>query len=435
MGKLPFKKLDGSVTRPQGFLTGSVFCDIKKLGTGKGSNKGNKNDLAVIVSEKPAVVAGMFTTNQIVAAPVTLSIPRAEKSHARAIVVNSGNANACTGNQGWLDATEMAALTAKELDLESEDDVLVCSTGRIGIELPMPNVRKGIHLASSNLSSGVDADLESAKAIMTSDNVPKQSAVEISLSSGKVIIGGMTKGAGMIHPGMSPDGTRPASIPLHATMLCFITSDCRISPRIWKSAIKEAVASSFNKISVDGDMSTNDTVIGLANGMAGNKSITSLKSEDGQKLLTGLKHVCLELAKMIVLDGEGVTKLVKLNISGARNDIEADAAARSIANSELVKTSWCGGDPNWGRIAHAIGYSSATVDINKLDIGYSILNGKKISYSIKGGTPAKTSLDSLRKFCQRHEFEIHCNLNLGQGSTEFYTSDLTEEYVDFNKGE
>ena len=169
--------------------------------------------------------------------------------------------------------------------------------------------------------------------------------------------------------------------------------------------------------------------------MAGNKSITSLKSEDGQKLLTGLKHVCLELAKMIVLDGEGVTKLVKLNISGARNDIEADAAARSIANSELVKTSWCGGDPNWGRIAHAIGYSSATVDINKLDIGYSILNGKKISYSIKGGTPAKTSLDSLRKFCQRHEFEIHCNLNLGQGSTEFYTSDLTEEYVDFNKGE
>lgn len=435
MAKNTWKIIEGSICAPLGFKTGSVFCDVKTLGTGKGSNKGKKRDLAVIVSSKPASVAGMFTTNQIVAAPVTLSIPRANKAQAQAIVVNSGNANACTGTQGWNDAMEMAELTAENLDIKNPEDVLVCSTGRIGINIPMDNVRLGIAKACKNLGQSKTAANHTSKAILTSDTCPKEISIELTLSGKKVRIGGITKGAGMIHPGMSPTGERPASTPLHATMLCFITTDCKIDPKIWKQAIKEAVSSSFNKISVDGDMSTNDSVIGLANGMAANTKITSLKGKTGSSLLNGLKFVCLELAKMIVRDGEGVTKLIKLNIQGAQSDKQADSAARAVANSELVKTSWFGEDPNWGRIAHAIGYSDAIVDINKLDIGYSKLGARKISYAIKAGTPTKTSLDTLRKICKLKEFEIHCNLNMGNGTSEFYTSDLSEEYVDFNKGE
>jgi len=435
MAKKNWKIIQGSICAPLGFKTGSVFCDVKTLGTGKGSNKGKKRDLAVITSSKPASVAGMFTTNQVVAAPVTLSIPRANKSRAQAVVVNSGNANACTGSQGWKDAIEMAEITAKNLAIDNPEDVLVCSTGRIGLTLPMNNVREGIVKACQNLKDSIDSANLSARAILTSDTRPKEISIELSLSGKKIKIGGITKGAGMIHPGMSPTGKRPYSQPLHATMLCFITTDCNIDSNTWKKAIREAVSCSFNKISVDGDMSTNDSVIGLANGLARNTKITNLNGKSGNAFLEALKFVCLELAKMIVKDGEGVTKLIKLNIQGAQSHIQADLAARAIANSELVKTSWFGEDPNWGRIAHALGYSEAKVDVDKLDIGYSKIDAKRISYAIKGGTPTKTSLDTLRRICQLEAFEVHCNLNLGKGKTDFYTSDLSEEYVDFNKGE
>lgn len=434
MSNKPFKTISGSVCAPLGFKAGSVFCDVKRLGTGKGSAKGKKKDLAVIYSDVPAAVGGMFTTNQVVAAPVTYCIPIAKGSTAQAIVVNSGNANACTGKQGWTDAVTMADTTGQLLNIPA-NQVLVCSTGRIGLCLPMKNVKSGIKQAVQCAERSDSASKESAIAIMTSDTHPKEIAVEFSIQGKKVRLGGMTKGAGMIHPGMSPSGKNPISMPLHATMLCFITSDCHIDHKVWKSAIKQATSNTFNKISVDGDMSTNDSVIGLANGLAQNKKITSLKSEDGHILMQAIHYVCLELAKMMVRDGEGVTKLVKLKITGARNHKEADLAARAVANSELVKTSWFGEDPNWGRIAHALGYSQAKVDINTLDIGYSKIDKPSISYAIKAGTPTKTKLETLRKICQLSEFEIHCNLNQGDAQSHFFTSDLSEEYVDFNKGE
>lgn len=430
-----WKSIAGSVTAPKGFRTASVFCDVKRIGTGKGSAKGPKKDLAVIVSDVPAAVAGMFTTNQVVAAPVTVSSARTRKAKARAVVINSGNANACTGDQGLKDAESMTRITAECLGLKSEMDVMVCSTGRIGLNLPMANVEKGIREACSHLEMSEDADLGTATAIMTSDTKAKQIAMELELGGKTVRIGGICKGAGMIHPGMSPTGKRPASRPLHATMLSFITSDVSIDHKVWKEAIREAVSTSFNRISVDGDMSTNDTVIGLANGLAENTTVDSMESPDGLKLLEALKHVCLELAKKIVRDGEGVTKLVKLVINGARSDREADAAARAVANSELVKTSWYGEDPNWGRIAHAIGYSEARMNPNLLDIGYARPGSDRIEYALLQGTPTGNSLADLRKITSLDEFEIHCHLHMGQGKAEFWTSDLTEEYVDFNKGE
>jgi glutamate N-acetyltransferase/amino-acid N-acetyltransferase len=435
MASAKWKVIPGSITAPQGFHTGSVFCDVKRLGTGKGSSRGKKKDLAVLVSDVPASVAGMFTTNQVVAAPVTLSIPRARKARARAIVVNSGNANACTGEQGLTDAVEMAALTAETLGIRNDKDVLVCSTGRIGLNLPMENIRDGIRSACASLGRSPEMDTETATAIMTSDTRPKEIALEFQLDGKAVRIGGMAKGAGMIHPGMSPTGKRPATRALHATMLSFITTDASVAPQMLKKALREAVAASFNCISIDGDMSTNDTVIALANGLAGNRTIESDESEDGRLFGEALRFVCLQLAKMIVKDGEGVTKVVTLRITGARNDAEADAAARAVANSELVKTSWCGEDPNWGRIAHAIGYSNARVEIGKLDIGYCRPGSTRILHSLKQGQPTDTSLEELRTITSLEEFEIHCNLNLGPGRADFYTSDLTEEYVDFNKGE
>lgn len=435
MTKTPWKIIPGSITAPKGFRTSSVFCDVKRIGTGKGSAKGKKKDLAVICSDVPARVGGMFTTNQVVAAPVTWSVARARQEFARAVVVNSGNANACTGDQGIADTQEMAEWTARHLGLKSRRDVLVCSTGRIGVVMPMENVRRGIESACAALMVGPEFDTETATAIMTSDSRPKEIAIELEMDGKQVRIGGMTKGAGMIHPGMSPNGRKPASRGLHATMLCFVTTDVAIDPKLWKQAIQLAVSSSFNCISVDGDMSTNDSVIGLANGSAENEMITSLSDPSGKIFFDGLQFVCLELAKMIVRDGEGVTKLVKLNVHGGRTNQEADAAARAVANSELVKTSWNGGDPNWGRIAHALGYSSAKVDISTLDIGYSRPGGESIFYAFRNGQPTSTSLDALREITHLPEFEIHCHLHLGDGRCEFYSADLSEEYVDFNKGE
>jgi len=431
--KKPFHEVPGSIVAPVGFRAAGVFCDIKRLGTGKGSNKGQKRDLALIASEMPATVAGMFTTNQICAAPVKLCVEHVKKGVAQAIVVNSGNANACTGKTGVRDAKTMAAEAGKFLGIALED-VLVASTGRIGVTMPMTNVKRGIAAVAKLLNRDMESAGHAAEAIMTSDTKPKQIAVEFSLGGKTVHIGGICKGAGMIQPGMSPTGARPASMPLHATMLCFITTDAAISPKVLQASLKEAVAASFNRITVDGDMSTNDTVLVLANGLAGNAKIT----REGIELSLfqeALNHVCLELAKMIVRDGEGVSRFVTVRVKGAKTAADADAAARAVANSALVKTSWHGGDPNWGRIIDALGYSPATIVEEKVDIGYSAPGGKKVLFSLKKGQPTKATFAALCQAVAAPEFDLHIGLNLGKGEAIMYAADLTEEYVEFNKGD
>ena len=431
-----FKVIKGGVTAPKGFMAAGVFCDIKRLGTGKGSNKGKKRDLGIILSEVRASAAGLFTTNQICAAPVKVCIKhlKNKKGSAYAIVVNSGNANACTAEQGLADAERMARIVARSYGVP-EHQVLVASTGRIGVALPMQNVESGIYDALNRLGKTAAHADQVAEAMITSDTRPKQVAVELMLGGKAVRIGGVCKGAGMIQPAMSANGARPAAVPLHATMLCFLTTDAAVERRTLQACLGEAVANSFNRITVDGDMSTNDTVLILANGDAKNPPLTQACRDDLARFQTALNFVTLELAKMIVRDGEGVSRFVTLRVSGARNFAEADAAARAVGNSALVKTSWCGGDPNWGRIIDALGYSSAKIVEEKVDIAYSLPGSKKLVYSLKSGQPTAVAFGDLCKLTAEKEFDLHINLNLGKGSAVLYSSDLTEAYVDFNKGD
>ena len=448
------KEAPGSITAPRGFTASGVFCDIKRLGTGTGSNKGRKRDLALIVSESPATVAGMFTTNQVCAAPVKVCLDRVAQGRARAVVVNSGNANACTGKQGLKDAFMMTQIAAETLRLQP-DDVLVGSTGRIGVALPMDNVRNGITRAAPLLGNTPAHASQAAEAILTSDTRQKEIAVEFNLDGKTVRIGGICKGAGMIQPGMSLTGKRPVSKPgqgLHATMLCFLTTDANVGANALRTFLQNAVSQSFNRITVDGDMSTNDTVLILANGMSENSVLTDVRrsnlkssganlkklntrARDARVFQSALDHVCLELAKMIVRDGEGASRFVTIRVSGAKNWPDADAAARAVANSTLVKTSWCGGDPNWGRIIDALGYSSAKIAEDRVDIAYGVPGSKKLIRSLKRGQPARTSFKTLCDAVSGDEFDLHINLNLGNANAEMYSSDLTEAYVEFNKGD
>lgn len=431
--KAQIKEIPGSVITPKGFLAGGVFCDIKKIGTGKGSDKGPKRDLALIVSEAPAAVAGLFTTNQICAAPVKVCLAHIRKGGARAIVANSGNANACTGKQGMRDAKAMAEIAARELNIAPES-VFVASTGRIGLAMPMENVRRGILEAVKVLGNSADYAAHAAEAIMTSDTRPKQIAVEFVLGKKTVRIGGICKGAGMIQPGMSPTGKRPATQPLHATMLCFITTDAGADAKVLQAALNEAVAQSFNRITVDGDMSTNDTVLVLANGLAGNEKF-KINSPACKIFQRALNHVCLELAKMMVRDGEGVHRVVTVRVSGAKTVADADAAGRAVGNSPLVKTSWHGGDPNWGRVIDAVGYSRAQIIEEKIDIGYSAPGSRDILWSLERGQPTCATFKELCAAVAPKEFDLHIRLNLGKASAVIYAADLTEDYVSFNKGD
>ena len=424
----------GSIVAPQGFKASGVFCDIKRIGTGKGSDKGQKRDLGLIVSNVPATVAGLFTTNQICAAPVKVCLERVKKGRAQAIVVNSGNANACTGKQGMKDALEMLSFTERVLNIKP-GMAMVGSTGRIGLTLPMDNVRAGIVEAAVELGATAQHAARVAEAMMTSDTRQKQIAVEVQIGGKKVRVGGICKGAGMIQPGMSANGKRPAVRPLHATMLCFITTDALIEQKALQIALGEAVAQSFNRITVDGDMSTNDTVLVLANGLAKNSRIQSASSGAGKIFQAALNHVCLELAKMIVRDGEGVSRFVTVRVNGATSFADADAAARAVANSALVKTSWHGGDPNWGRIIDALGYSPAVIAEEKVDIGYSAPNRGKILWSLRRGQPTSATFKQLCAAVAAREFDLHINLNLGKASALMYAADLTEDYVAFNKGD
>ncbi len=417
--KNSFRQIPGSICAPRGFRCGAVFCDIKKLGTGKGSEKGRKDDLALIVSDVPAAVAGMFTTNQVCAAPVKVSRKVAEKKFARAIVVNSGNANAATSAQGLKDARRMTELAANALSMNS-NDVLVCSTGRIGIAMPMKNVERGIRDCAPRIARSTSNARKVAKAIMTTDTRRKEIAVEVAIDDAKVRIGGICKGAGMIQPGM-------------ATMLAFITSDAAIESMTLKRALTSAVEQSFNRITVDGDMSTNDSVIALANAKSGNRWIHE-RSRYLRPFQEALNFVCRELAKMIVRDGEGTSRVVALHLRGARNDREAEAAARAIGNSSLVRASWCGGDPNWGRILCALGYSKARIDESKVDVGYAPTESRKILFAFRRGRPTNVALKALAKITSQPEFDLHVDLHRGRGEFVLYAADLTEDYVAFNKG-
>ena len=371
----------------------------------------------MIVSDVPAAVAGMFTTNQVCAAPVKISRQRCGKKFARAIVANSGNANACTGQQGMRDARRMTQLAAKALSL-NEQDVLVCSTGRIGVPLPMKNIERGIRTCASRIARSTSNARQVAEAIMTTDTRRKEIAVELKIGRSTVRIGGICKGAGMIQPGM-------------ATMLAFITTDAALESFALKRALKVAVSQSFNRITVDGDMSTNDSVIALANGLAGNPH-SALRNSQFQD---ALNLVCLELAKMIVRDGEGTSRFVTLQVRGARDIPEAEAAARAIANSSLVRTSWCGGDPNWGRILCALGYSKADVDESVVDVGYAAPDSRKILFAFRCGRPTNVALKTLAKITSAPGFDLHVDLHHGRGEFVLYTADLTEDYVAFNKGD
>jgi glutamate N-acetyltransferase/amino-acid N-acetyltransferase len=428
-----FHSIAGSVTAPAGFMAAGVFCDIKRLGTGKGSNKGPKRDLALLVSQAPATVAGTFTTNQVCAAPVRLCVQRVQRGVARAVVVNSGNANACTGRRGRLDAEEMAIIAATALNIPAAE-VMVASTGRIGVPLPMNNVKKGIEQAAALADCSLEGGSHAAEAIMTSDTRPKEVAIEFKLGGKTVRLGGMCKGAGMIQPGMSPSGAAPALRPLHATMLCFLTTDARVEAKTLQAALNEAVAKSFNRITVDGDMSTNDTVLVLANGRAGHARLTA-RSPELPVFQAALDHATLELARKIVLDGEGVSRFVTVRVHGARTPAEADTASRAVANSSLVKTSWCGGDPNWGRILCALGYCAARVVEGKVDIGYSLPGSRKILFSLRRGRPTRVAFKALCRITAASAFDLHIHLNLGRGEALIYAADLTEDYVDFNKGD
>lgn len=396
MKKQPgFSKIGGSITAPRGFRAAGIAAGIKSSG---------KKDMALIFSDRLATVAATFTTNQVKAAPVKLSMRHARSGKACAIIANSGNANACT-KDGAIHARAMAVAVARRLGC-LENHVLVCSTGRIGVNLPIVKVEAGVKTLLGVLSR--QGGSAAAHAIMTTDTFAKEVAVQFKAGGKTIRIGGIAKGAGMIQPNM-------------ATMLSFITTDAAIPRAALQQALTRAVNQSFNRISIDGDTSTNDTVILLANGAAGAAPLT--------KFQEALDHVCLELAKMIVRDGEGVTKFVTINVRGARNDRDAEFAARAVANSVLVKTSWCGGDPNWGRILDALGYSRAQVNDALVEVAYDGVP------AVQGGWAAHTPHAKLKRIVAQPTFTIDINLHLGRGRCTMHTCDLTEKYVELNKGE
>jgi len=393
--------ITGGVTAARGFKAAGVHAGIKA----------SKPDLALIVSEPPAVAAGTFTTNKVKAAPVRLCQERLKRSGmAGAIVVNSGSANACTGPRGLQDARRTAEIAAAELGVPAEA-VLVCSTGTIGKPLPMDKIEKGIKLAAAKLSRAGGAT--AARAIMTTDTRPKEVAVEVLIDGRRVRVGGMAKGAGMISPNM-------------ATMLAFLTTDAAVERRALQTCLQRAVAGSFNRITVDGDMSTNDTVILLANGLAGNRLLTPGHAE-WRTFQAAVEAVTLGLAFKIVKDGEGATKFVTVTVKGAKSEADARKVARAVGNSLLVKTSWYGGDPNWGRIIAAVGYSGAAVREEKIDIRFA---GK---LAVRGGQKApKFALKTLEKILAKRSFSIEIDLGLGSWKHTVYTCDCSEEYVKIN---
>jgi glutamate N-acetyltransferase/amino-acid N-acetyltransferase len=401
----PFSRIKGGVGAPLGFLTSAVSCGIKNPAA-------DRLDLALIYSEHPCSSAGTFTTNRVKAAPVRVSQANLRKGDIRAIIANSGNANACTGVQGIRDANAMCDAVAKPLGLK-RTEIGVSSTGVIGLPMPMARVTPKTESLVEKLGPKNGPDV--AAAIITSDTHAKEVAVSFDLGEHRVRIGGCVKGAGMISPSM-------------ATMLCFITTDVNIPSGSLRKAVLECVEESFNRITIDGDMSTNDTVMVMANGASGMPAIRR-NSSICKQFRMALRWVMLELAKAVVRDGERVTKFVTVNVIGARTYLDAKKVAEAVCKSALVKSSWNGGDPNWGRIIHAVGYSRARIREELVDIH---IGGKAACI---GGLQATTPMEELRAIVAEPEFEITINLNQGDADYAMYSSDLSPEYIDFNRSE
>lgn len=396
------KFIDGGITTPAGFKAAAVRAGIKE------SRK--RDDLTLLVSEAPATVAGTFTTNRVKAPPVKLCERHLIWGQAQAVIINAGCANACTGDQGIADAEKMADLTAQALGI-GKNLVFVCSTGTIGIPLPMNKIEAALPGLISAVSK--EGGQAAAEAILTTDLVKKEVAVTVTLDGKPVTIAGICKGSGMIAPNM-------------ATMLAFLTTDAAVDQRSLQDCLSHAVEQSFNRIIVDGDESTNDTALLLANGAAGTAMLDK-KHPDWKKFCHAVDTVTRKLALKIVKDGEGASKFVTVTVSGAASRADARTAARAIAISPLVKTAWNGGDPNWGRIMAAIGYSGAKVDETRVDITFdSVL-------AVKNGMAANgSSLKDLEAVYARKEFTISVNLNIGKSEYTVYTCDLSKEYVAIN---
>ncbi len=384
---------------PRGFLFSTAEAAIKKPG---------RKDLALICSEQESVMAGMFTMNNVKAAPVKLDMKQIKSGKGQAIIVNSGNANACTGVQGMKDALEMSKLVADLKGIRA-DKVYVCSTGVIGTLMPMERIRSKISELVASLGKATIDDV--ATAIMTTDTFPKIVSKRKKIGDRMVTITGICKGAGMIQPKI-------------ATMLSFITTDASIEKSALDAALRQAVSRSFNRITIDGDMSTNDTVLIMANGMAGNDPIKS-KSKAYEVFAATLTELAYELSEMIVRDGEGATKLVEVEVRNARSEKDAEKGAFAVANSLLVKTAIYGNDANWGRLMAALGYSGIAIKEEKIDI---YLNDLMVA---KNGMAAGVDKEANEKLKDK-QIKIVIDLHLGKRSAKVLTCDLTEEYIKIN---
>ena len=384
---------------PKGFIFSTVEAAIKKPG---------RKDLALIYSEVEAGIAGTFTTNKVKAAPVKLDIRKIRSGKGQAIVINSGNANACTGKKGMKDAVDMVSLVAKRLNIKPSL-VYVCSTGVIGTPMPMERIRPKISELADNLGRATIEDV--AEAIMTTDRFPKIVKKKVKMGNKVGSIVGICKGAGMIWPDM-------------ATMLCFIVTDVAVKQKTLYKALNDAVKKSFNRITIDGDRSTNDTALIIANGMLGNPQITE-KSGTYPAFKKVLHEVTFELSKLIVKDGEGATKFIEIEVKGARNEADAEKAAFAVANSNLVKTAIYGNDANWGRIMAALGYSGVAIKEEKIDIYFG-----KVKIVNKGLTTGKDK--EAGEVLRGKDIKIIIDLHLGRSSAKVLTCDLTEEYIRVN---
>ncbi len=400
------KIIQGGVTSPIGFKAAGAFIGLKKA----------RKDLALLVSEKPAIYSGTFTTNVVKAAPVkwNMNLYKHEKE-IKGIVINSGNANACTGVKGEEDTRTMAAVFGEAIGAP-EDNILVCSTGVIGVQLPMDIVVEGIKNTAPTIGSSTDDGTSAAEAIMTTDTFKKEIAVELEIGGKPVRIGGMAKGSGMIHPNM-------------ATMLAFVTTDVNISFELLDKAVKEIVGDTYNMISVDGDTSTNDMLIVLSNKMAENDLLEE-EHEDYLTFKKALYHVCEFLSKQIVLDGEGASKFIEVNIKGARSKKDARLLAKSIVTSNLVKTAFFGNDANWGRALCAMGYSGAMFDPMKVTLRYESTKGS-IDLLVDG-VPQKFDEDRALEIIKEKEVQVNVFLDEGTSKSSAWGCDLSYEYVKIN---
>ena len=398
------KMIEGGVTAAQGFVAGGIHCGVRK-------NK-SKPDLAMIYSEKPCAAAAVYTQNLVKGAPILVTQKNIADGTAKAVICNSGNANTCNAD-GEEKAQAMCDLTAQALGIAPQD-VVVASTGVIGQVLPIEPIAAGIPELVKALSA--DGSHAAATAIMTTDTLPKEAAAEVEIGGKTVKVGGISKGSGMIHPNM-------------ATMLCFVTTDCAISPAMLDKAIHQVTEKTFNMISVDGDTSTNDTFAILANGAAGNPEITA-PGPDYDAFAQALEAVCRQLSKLMAGDGEGATKLLVCRVDGAVDLSMARTVAKSVICSTLFKAAMFGADANWGRVLCAIGYSGAAVDVNKIDVSFRSAKGQVDMCQKGAGIPFSEEEASL--VLGEGEIEILIHLHMGQESAQAYGCDLTYDYVKIN---